>query len=104
MMFRVLEHRVPVAQWIRRVPTEHEIPGSSPGRYVFAFLYYDALRLRNDMPSSGIFGGSVLDKQGPWSEFGMELWFEWGPESIYRLSRRGFGKGLTGFSEGLGKV
>ena len=22
---------VPLAQWIRRVPTEHEIPGSSPG-------------------------------------------------------------------------
>ena len=25
---------VPLAQWIRRVPTEHEIPGSSPGWYI----------------------------------------------------------------------
>ena len=26
--------KVPLAQWIRRVPTEHEIPGSSPGWYI----------------------------------------------------------------------
>ena len=32
-------HRVPVAQWIRREPTELEIPGSSPGRYVFSFCF-----------------------------------------------------------------
>ena len=27
----VKDREVPLAQWIRRVPTEHEIPGSSPG-------------------------------------------------------------------------
>ena len=26
--------KVPLAQWIRRVPTEHENPGSSPGWYI----------------------------------------------------------------------
>ena len=29
------EERVPMAQWTRRLPTEQEIPGSSPGRDLF---------------------------------------------------------------------
>ena len=33
----VKDREVPLAQWIRRVPTEHEIPGSSPGWYIFDF-------------------------------------------------------------------
>ena len=38
-----------MAQWIRRVPTEHEIPGSSPGRYIFWAKISDIYRLLRKM-------------------------------------------------------
>ncbi len=34
-----------MAQWIRRLPTEQEIPGSTPGTVIFAVLNYILLRI-----------------------------------------------------------
>ena len=31
--------QVSMAQWIRRLTTDQEIPGSTPGRYTFAFFF-----------------------------------------------------------------
>ena len=37
----IIVSHVRMAQWIRRLPTEQEIPGSSPGMdSLFAFLVY----------------------------------------------------------------
>ena len=38
---------VPVAQWLRRVTTNHEIEGSSPSRNAFAFNPANAHKILN---------------------------------------------------------
>ena len=58
----VKDREVPLAQWIRRVPTEHEIPGSSPGWYISTQVIKIKIKKRKEkrkITFKGITSGSA---------------------------------------------